>query len=168
MTTTSSAWLTENKNQNRFVTHLVGTLAGGVLYALLATSCGVDPEGRAVPEHFDAPRAATPEVMTEAPEVVAAMPEAVANPDVIAKVVFSAPMQDAAEDAVTLTSETELLAVSAAWDTSHTVLALRPLTVLSEGDYVLTVDTSAKNSDGVGLAAPFATSFAVMMQQSKP
>lgn len=166
MTTTSSAWLTDNKNQNRFVTHLVGTLAGGVLYALLATSCGVDPEGRAVPEHFDAP--VTSEVRTTAPEVVAAMPEAVANPDVIAKVVFSTQMQDDAQDAVTLTSETELLAVSAAWDTSHTVLALRPLTVLGEGDYVLTVDTSAKNSDGVGLAAPFATSFAVMMQPSKP
>ena len=138
------------------------TVVGAILYAVIASSCGVDADGNdaAPPTAVDA--TGTPLI---APTVVSALPAdgAVVRSEMVVRVTFSQAMAEGAEQALIISAAGQPVRGERAWDTTRTVLAFRPESDLAIGDYELVVDIDAAAANGQPMPSPEPSGYFGMM-----
>ena len=171
MRTKRTAWVTENTANERSLITVGGTIAGAILYALVASSCGAAPDSEGLvidSESLGAPTDATAATAI-APTVTAVLPAdgAVVRSETVVRVVFSVAMAEGAEAAFSLSYSDRGVLGDSFWDTTRTVLAFRPADALALGDYALQVDTDAVAAGGTALAEPYVASFTVSAGSSQ-
>jgi hypothetical protein len=132
-----------------------------ILLLLVLPACGSDLINEQAPALEDTAGAPAPMVLTAVPD-----DESAASPDVVVRLVFSAPMDPAAATAFQLEGEGLTIPGTAMWDSTLSVLAFRPEASLTPGIYVIHVANTATSQTGIPLSEPYATAFEVIPGQS--